>query len=209
MNIKDYVTYEDVNISSLFDILSKQLKIVHNNNYVVNNLNCDGIYVNDNMSFKNIRPASNYEKEKRENIIALSKIMIGTVLSKGTTFRDFSSVDNDWFTNNFDSIFSVINEEDFDKDYFYSVFFEGQNMYYSDYLNEKKKKEELSGRENVNSYRKVLRTAASSLYEDLSDDNTNVQEKSALISTSFNPILLISISAVIFLIITIFILLIN
>lgn len=209
MNLKDYITYENVDMSSFYDNLSNQLKQLHNNGLVVNNLNSYAIEVDDNATFKNIERSSNFEQEKRDNIISLSKLMIGMVLSSGTTFRDFSFVDTDWFIQNFDSIFSVINVENFDKDYFYSLYFEGKDIYYCDYLNEKKRREELSGRENVNSYKKVLRTAASSLYQDMSEEDlSDIQEKSALISTSFNPILLICISAII-LIITIFIILIN
>ena len=207
MNLKNYVMYENVDIASLFDSLSSQLKEIHNNGLIVKNLDSNQIQIGE-LSFKNMDIPDNYEKEKKENIVSLSKIMIGTVLSMGTTFRDFSYVDTNWFIDNFDNIFSVINIENFDKEYFYSVFFEGKDTYYCDYLNEKRKHEELSGRENVNSYKKVLRNAASSLYQGMSEENaTDIQEKSALISTSFNPILLISASAII-LVLTIFLLLI-
>jgi len=209
MNLNEYVMYENIDVSSFFDNISKKLKTIHNNGLIVRNLNCNQIRIDDDLSFENIGESQNFEQEKRENLITLSKIMIGLVLSTGNTFRDFSYVDDDWFIKNFDNIFSVININDFDKEYFNSLYFEGKDMYYCDYLAEKKKQEELAGRENVNSYRKVLRTAASSLYQDMSEEDiSDIQEKSALISTSFNPILLISISAII-LILTIFLLLIN
>lgn len=207
MKLRDYVMYDNVDVSSLFNSLSKQLKVIHNNKYVVNNLNCEDIFVGDEIAFKKINSSDNFEQDQRNNIISLAKIMIGVILSRGTNFRDFSQVDTNWFVQNFDNIFSVINEENFDKEYFYSILIDGNNKYYSDYLNEKKNKQELSGKENVNSYKKVLTNAASSLYQGIYDDDTSdFQEKKAAISASFNPLLLVGAMVIFLVLVLLFVL---
>ena len=78
--------------------------------------------------------------------------------------------------------------DNFDKEYFYSVFFEGKDDYYSDYLDRKKQSESLQGKSNLQEFRKVLRTAGSSLYED--QEEQEVKEKNANIQIAFNPLLI-------------------
>ena len=207
-SLKTYFSYENDfdDVSELYENLSRQLKIIHSNNMIVPNMNSDEITLGDSIAFK-AEKSNDFEAKKRENIVSFAKLMIGTYLSKSTGFKDFSNVDDNWFISNFDSIFDAINEENFDKEYFSSVLLEGKNYYYSDYLDRKRQSESLEGKSNIQGYRKVLRTAGSELYQNL-DDEIEIQEKSANMHISFNP-LLIGVSVAIIAVLTIMLILIN
>ena len=69
--------------------------------------------------------------------------------------------------------------------------------YYCDYLDRKRQSDSLQGKSNVVGYKKVLRNAGSILYEDLSDEESNIKEKNANIQTAFNPLLVIASLAII------------
>lgn len=189
--LKDYFSYEnDIDeVSGIFENLSRQLKIIHSKDMYVPNLSSKEIIVDDDVSFENMTFSENIEADKRKNILSLAKIMIGTYLSINTGFKDFSSVDDKWFLDNLDSIFETINVENFDKDYFSSIFLEGNNTYYSEYLDRKRQGEVLQGTSNVQGYRKVLRNAGSSLYQEM-DDQIDIREKNANLQTNFNPLLI-------------------
>lgn len=193
--LKSYFMYENdtSNISDIFNNLSKQLKIIHSHGMVVPNLSSESIVVDEdyNLSFDNMEYAedNDFVSQKRRNIVDLAKIILGAYLSLETGFRDFSTVDDEWFAKNVDGINEAIIAEGFEKDYYIELF-SGSNEYYSDYLDRMKQMNNLSGSQNVNSYKKVLRTAASSLYEDASEEVPEVVEsKTASISAYFYPIL--------------------
>ena len=207
--LRAYYTYEQEfdSISELYENLSRQLKIIHSNNMVVSDITSDEIYLGDSMAFKPVKDLENFEVKKRENILSFAKLMIGTYLSLKTGFKDFSHVEDQWFIDNFDSIFSAINEENFDKEYFELIFKEGKNYYYSDYLDRKRQSESLEGKSNIQGYKKVLRTAGSELYQNL-EDEIEIKEKNANIHISFNP-LLIGISLTIITILLIMLALVN
>ena len=139
----------------------------------------------------------------------------GEILGTNTTFANLVNMQKEKliginineFISNFDSIFDAINEENFDKEYFSSVLLEGKNYYYSDYLDRKRQSESLEGKSNIQGYRKVLRTAGSELYQNL-DDEIEIQEKSANMHISFNP-LLIGVSVAIIAVLVIMLILIN
>ena len=204
MNLEELFLYDkDVDLSEIYENLSRQLKVMHSNNIVVKNMNSYNIMYDKDISFNEYGQSDNFEKEKQDNIVTLSKIMLGFLLSKNNTFRDYSNINTEWFIDNFDNIFSIINEENFDKEYFHSVLIDKESTYYSDYLDYKRNKEELSGKSNVQGYKKVLKTAASSLYSDDSyEDNNDIKDKSAMISTAFNPILISGIIIILFIFIT-------
>lgn len=207
--LRTYFSYEnDIdNVSELFENLSRQLKVIHANNMVVPNINSDETYLGESMAFRTVKAGEDFQAKKRQNIISFSKLMIGTYLSLKSGFKDFSNVDDSWFLDNFDTIFQTINEENFDKDYFYSVLKEGKDYYYSDYLDRKRQSESLEGKSNIQGYRKVLRTAGSELYQEL-DDEIEIKEKNANIKITFNP-LLIGISLAIITILLIMLALVN
>lgn len=190
--LKEYYSYENDldGVTELFENLSRELKIIHSNNMVVPNLNSNEIVFGESMLYKTIKRSDNFELEKRNNILSLAKIITGIYLSSGTEFKDFSQVKDEWFIENFDNIFSTINYPNFDKEYFESIFLEGQNTYYSDYIDRKRQSESLDGKSNVQGYRKVLRNAGSNLYEDLSDIDSNIRDKNANLQTAFNPLLI-------------------
>lgn len=176
--------------TEVFYKISRELKIIHANNMVVPNLNSNEIVFGDSMYFKNMRKSNNFEIEKRNNILSLAKIMIGVYLSSKNEFRDYSEVNDEWFVNNLDTIFEVFNYPDFDKDYFSSIFLEGNDYYYSDYIDRKRQSEALQGNNNIKGYTKVLRNAGSSLYEDLCEIDNSIKEKNANMQTAFNPLLI-------------------
>ena len=189
--LRTHFSYENDldNVSELFENLSKQLKIIHSNNMAVSQVNSDEIFLGESMAFKPIKESGDFQAKKRQNIVSFSKLMIGTYLSLKTGFKDFSNVDDQWFIDNFDDIFNTINEKDFDRDYFSSVLLEGNDYYYSDYLNRKRQSESLEGKQNIHEYRKVLRTAGSELYQDL-DEEEDIKEKAGNIQITFNPLLI-------------------
>ncbi len=208
--LKDSLLYEqDLDlVPEMFEKMFRELKIIHSNGMIVPNINSEEIVFGGSMLFKTIKQPTNFDEQKRKNILSLSKIMIGTYLSLETGFRDFSAVDDKWFIDNFETIFNTMNYKDFDKEYFESVFLDGKNYYYSDYLDRKRQGESLQGNSNIQGYKKVLRTAGSSLYEDLSDEEITVKEKNANLQTAFNP-LLIGISVALITVLTIMLILVN
>ncbi len=190
--LKSYFLYEKNTdgVSEIYENLSRQLKAVHARETVVANMNSDEIVLDETPAFHPEMPF-NYPVEKRYNIKALAKMMIGTYLSLGTGFKDFSSVDDSWFIDNLDTIFDTIHEENFDKEYFASVFLEGKDDYYSDYLDRKRQAAALQGKSNEKGFVKELKTAASALYEDLSNQEENTNEKTAAnMQIAFNPLLI-------------------
>lgn len=185
-----YFLYENdsSNLKDIFDNLSKQMKIIHSHGMVIPNLSSKTIGYNENgFSFLNMSKPINFEADKRLNILSLAKLMLGTYLSSTTGFKDFSSIQDSWFIDNINDIVSSITDDDFEGEYFINLF-NGSNEYFCDYLDRKKQNETLGGRENVSQYKKVLKTAASSLYEDQSyeDDNSiDIENKTASINVSF------------------------
>ena len=121
--LREHFSYEKDfdELPELFESLSRQLRIIHSNNMIIPRLNSDEIIMGGSMSYNPVRQEDINQNEKRRNLLDLNKIMIGTYLSLETGFRDFSQVDDNWFLENFDSIFDTIHHENFDKEYFYSV----------------------------------------------------------------------------------------
>ena len=191
--LREHFSYEKDydELPELFESLSRQLKIIHNNNMIIPKLNSDVIIMGDSMAYKPIRQDEDNPNEKRRNLLDLNKLMIGTYMSLESGFKDFSQVDDSWFLENLDGIFDSLHYNDFDKEYFSSVFLEGNDDYYCDYLDRKRQSESLQGKSNVVSYKKVLRNAGSNLYEDLSEEESNIKEKNANIHAEFNPLLVI------------------
>ena len=194
--LESYLTYENdfSNIISIFDNLSKQLKIIHDNGMVVSSLSSSTIICDEdnNFSFAYMDRPENLDYGIRNNIVSLAKIMLGTFLSLTTGFRDFSFVDDNWFSSNINEINSAIMNEHYEAEYF-SGLFNGSNEYFCDYLERKRQNQNLSGNEKVSQYRKVLKTAASSLYQEQiyeEEAPVDIERKSALVSPSFYLILI-------------------
>ncbi len=181
------------NLPNIFSNLSRQLKIIHDNGMVIPLLNSDKIAVdNGEFSFQYMTEANNYELEKRKNITSFAKLILGTYLSLSTNFNDFSSVDDNWFSQNIDSILNSITADNFDKEYFDEVFKDGEDTYYSDFLDRKRQSEELGGKGNVNAYSKVLKNSASAFYSSSdTEQNEEGSRKSASINYLFYPVALL------------------
>jgi hypothetical protein len=193
--LNQYFTYENdySNLNDIFIKISRQLKENHENNMIIPELTSDNIiYDENNISFAGIEETDNIVLGKRRNIISLAKIILGAYLSLSTSYKDFSQVNDEWFLENLEDICSTITSDNFDPDYFREVFFEGKDEYYSDYYDRKKQNESLSDKSNVQGYKKVLKTAASSLYQEQvfdEEDDLSIEKKNASVSLLFYPLL--------------------
>lgn len=193
--MRDYFSYnrDYNNLPDIFNSLYKKLNIIHDNGMCVPRISSDNIFYDEDFSFDNMVLADNIELRKRENIIDLSKLFLGTYLSLSTGFKDFSFVDTEWFSNNLDSINSSITSDNFYPEYFSSVFFEGKNNYYHDFLENVRRKEELNSMSNNKTYKKILSNAASGVYSGYYDEQEQIIEKkpSAYINTLLYPTLIL------------------
>lgn len=184
---------EHPRMNSIFEDLSSQLETIHDKNMVVANLTSEGIIHSDEDSFyfESVVPSDNFEEDKKSNIKDFSKLVLGTFLSLEIGFRDFSKIDDSWMKDNCDDICDSIDSDIFESDYFKNTIVKGKEEYYHDYLNNKKQNEDLSGKGNVQSHKKVLANAASQFYKDMYEDEPIEKEKkSASLSTIFFPLLL-------------------
>ena len=190
--LRDYLVYnlDSLDLSELFDNLSKQLKVIHSYDKVVPTLTSDSILCDEKgFSFESIEDSNQIDTDKRNNILDLAKLVIGCFLSVSGEFRDFSTIDTSWFTDNIDDICATITDDSFRKDYYEALFENGSNEYYCDYLERVKQNEALGGKGNVRAYKKVLSNAASELYDDPEDD-LDLDKKVASISSLFYPLLI-------------------
>ncbi len=183
-------------MNSIFEDLSSQLEDIHDRGMVVSNLTSNGIIHDDDDSFRfeSIVQSDNFEEDKKSNIIDFSKLILGTFLSLEIGFRDFSKLDDSWVKENCEDICDSIKSDDFDKDYFNQVIKNKKLNYYHDFMTNKRQNEDLSGKGNVATHKKVLANAASQFYSDMYKDENDTQstqeKKSASLSTIFFPILL-------------------
>ena len=205
------------NLADMFEKLFRKLHAIHFDGKYIPNLSMANIAFDDNnnVHLVNATPIENVKEIKGQNIRALAKIMIGCYLSQGTLFNDLSYTDDSWFVDNLDTIFQCINYPSVDKEYFYSIFVDKKDEYYSDYLNNKREHNSLAGLQEKG-FVKTLKTAASMLYNDNSKElEQDIQQKdetnwkmSAKLHTAFNP-LLIGVSIATIAVITIMAILLN
>jgi hypothetical protein len=190
----DYFSYNDdySELNTIYDNLSREMKDIHNSGKVITNFSSSSINFDDGISFDSVGNPVNFELEKRNNIVSNAKMMLGTYLSLSTGFNDFSNVSDEFFTSNLDDICSSITSESFYPEYYYGIFNEGKNEYYCDFLARKKQERDLNGNKNVNSYKKVLSNAASSLYYDVSEEveGPTLDQKQAKVHSLFYPVLI-------------------
>ena len=203
--LREHFTYDsDVDLNKVpqdFKVLSDKLEIIHSRHAVVRPLNSDTIDYG-NLEFETIAKPINFEQEKEGNIVSLGKIMVGCYVSNQTGFRDFSDVKDDWFRANNDDVFEVFHYKDFDKEYF-GPLFEGNIVYFSDYIDKKRQAEQLSGLSKSNNKVKMLHNPnIPTEYYANSDDSITYVEKNksdiaARLHMVFNPLLIgISIAAI-------------
>lgn len=202
-NLNDYFlyNYDGNGLSGLFDAISDKMKEIHEGNRYVANLSSLSImYDGSNFSFGGIEPSYNQQYDKRRNIVGLAKLMLGSYLSVANGFKDFSEVDDNWFIQNIDDICSNISDDDFEPDYFYAVFTEGSNEYYSDFLDRLRQNASIGGKANTNVYAKVLSNGAGRLYSGEDEEKeveTTVEKKTAHVMPIFYPLLIgLSLTAV-------------
>lgn len=181
-------------LPAIFGGLYRKLRIIHDNGMYVSSINSSSIIHDSDFSFSSMSLADNFELRKRENIVDLTKLFLGTYLSLSTEFRDFSSVDTEWFSNNINDINSVITSDDFYPEYFSSVLLEGQNTYYDEFIDKKRQNDSLNSMNNKKGYKKLLSNSGSKLYQDQSEvleEEIPVERKSAYINFLFYPTLIV------------------
>lgn len=196
--LKDYFSYEvdSSNVDRIIEDLSRQLKMIHERGAVIRPLSCDSIVYDNKFYFDSLNKPVDFNSEKKENILTLSKIMIGAYMSVGAGFRDLSCVDSKWFAENIEDICSSVGISEYNKEYLMSIFLSNSNLYYCDFLDNHRQKERLQGSGNIQTYTKVLRTAASELYQDqslLPPESISEEKKNASINIIFYPLLVGSI----------------
>lgn len=199
LNLGEYFSYnkEVSSVSSIFEGLSRQLKEIHNQKMIVPNLSSKSISCDNGFRFINMVEPYNFEVQKRENMVSFAKLFLGTYLSLGTGFKDFSFVSDEWFISSLGDISSSITAEDFYPEYFDNLLTNGSGEYYSDFIDRKRQTSALNSSSNINGYSKVLRTAASSLYggedeyhEDEDYRNDPTTKNTALINRLFYPLVI-------------------
>ena len=197
--LKQYFSYnKDCDLSGIFYLLSRKMKVIHQNAMYVPVVDANHIVFDNDFSFDNMALSSDFINDRKNNIENLAKIFIGAFLSLGTEFYDLSQVDNNWLINNLDEISSSITADSYPKDYFESVLLNGKDNYYCDYLEKLKNSSELN---NSLAYKKVLSNAGSKYYQDQSEiDTSAIEKKVAFINYLFYPVLILSIFIVCFVI---------
>lgn len=210
--LNQYFSYnKDYNdMINAYRVLYKKMKIIHDNGMQVPYIDSNHILYDGSFSFDSMVLSQNIEVGRRENLLSLTKLFLGTYLSLSTEFRDFSQVDDEWVSTNLNSINDSITEEYYPKEYFSSVLLNGENLYYSDYLDKIEKENSYNTISNKNSYKKVLTNVGSSLYQDnsmnmdIDNEVSSIEKKSAFINIMFYPVLIISVLLVCFILYTCF-----
>ena len=205
--LREHFTYEQVALEEVpekFKELSETLEEIHSKGAVVKPLNSDTTIYNSK-EFTNISYPSNFELERKANILSLGKLMVGCFVSSGTGFKDFSDIDTDWFRNNTDTIFDCFHYKDFDRDYFEPLF-NGNEEYYSDYIDKKRQAARLKGTAIEQSNARVLAKRNGSIPA-IEGREEDYMEEAARVHMNFNPLIIGLSIAIIAIIITMIILL--
>lgn len=194
--MNQYFSYNsDCDVASIFYKLYQDMKIIHSNGMFIPVIDSNHIVYDGEFSFGSMILSNNIDLDRRENILSLTKLFLGTYLSIPSGFRDFSFVDTEWFSQNMNDINSIIISEGYFPDYFNSVLLNGEDSYYNDFVDNQRRAQSLGDTSNVIGYKKVLNNAASKFYQDqadISDDNSIVEKKTAFINYLFYPSIFLS-----------------
>ena len=191
--LEQYFSYcKDCDISFIFYQLYKKMKIIHSNGMYVPLVDSTHVFYDGDFSFDSISLSDDIASDKKRNILSLTKLFLGTYLSLSTEFRDFSSVNTDWFCQNMNDIDSIITGDDFLPEYFHSVFLDNADNYYCDFIDEWKKNRNSPGLNH--GYKKVLSNSGSKFYQDQPEPikDVIVEKRAAFINYLFYPVLILS-----------------
>lgn len=196
--LNQYFAYYDddeySHVNEIFSSISREMKKIHEQGMYIPNLSGDSIVCNDDYSFSftEMAESDNIELDKRKNIIAIGKMLVGAYLSLPLGYNDYSLMPDEFFTKETDNICSSISSDKFNSEYIISLFSEGSNEYYSDYLDRKKQNESLNSSSNVRGFAKVLSNAASSLYQEqvFDEEDLSVEQRKASLNVIFYPLLI-------------------
>lgn len=139
MNLYDYLTNYDVDITDTFTDLYKKLKVINDNGLKVVNLDSKHINMNEEGTFDFDDNYELAESGDSSNLITLTKLFLGSFYTKGIDFKDLSNHSTDRIIDNLDEISRTIDNDSYDREYFERVF-DGEIIYYQDYLNKKEDK---------------------------------------------------------------------
>ncbi len=131
--LSEFLIYnKDCDISSIYYNLFKKLEDIHKNGMYVQMLDSNNICHDGDMNFYFLNIVKNYDGELfvYDNVLSLTKMMVGTYLSIFNKFMDFSHVDSKWFFQNVNNINSMISDSNYIPSVLTSVL-SGEILYYS------------------------------------------------------------------------------
>ena len=131
----------------MFIDLYRDLEIINKNDLVIDNMDMDHIYLNeDTNSFAFDDEYSMGDEDAiNDNLMDLTKIFFGSYVESPSGYKDFSKASTDWVKDVFDELKDEIPNPDFEKDYFRRVF-DGEIIYFNRYKEKEKEKKEKPGK---------------------------------------------------------------
>ena len=143
MTLNEYLTYNgNENIGEMFIDLYRDLEIINKNDLIVNNMDMDHIYLNEesNSFTFDDKYSIGDEDAINDNLMDLTKIFFGSYVESPTGYKDFSKASTAWVIDAFDELKDDITNPDFEKDYFRRVF-DGEIVYFNKFKEKEKEKE--------------------------------------------------------------------
>lgn len=128
---------ESEEISDIFLDLDKKLKYVHQQGAYVHNLNSDNIkYSGTGFNFSKTSVFRGLNEDlKKENIVALAKLNLGTQVSIASGFSDFTAISTESIMANFSMMEMTLSSGFPNDEYLKMVFEKGVvDVYYHEYL---------------------------------------------------------------------------
>ena len=136
MNLYDYLSNYDANIEDIFLGLYEKLKVINDNGLRISNLDSKHVTMNKDGLFDLSEEYELSDRGDNSNLITLTKMYLGAYYSKGREYDDLTKIRVDKLKDNLDDIYSTIEDDSFDKEYFDRVF-DGELVYYPEYKTKK------------------------------------------------------------------------
>ena len=197
--LRDYLSYEikEEQLSSLFYALSFMLENLHQKGYEVTELNSDTIQIENQIpTFTQIARIDIQKNLKEENILDLTKLMLGSYITISVGFSDYTKLSLSFLQENFNEMENIV-PSSIDKMYFREVIVNGKREYYHHFYERKAVELEplgnSSSHSNARTKSKVLPNGVGKMYM-LSDDSQD--KMGAFINVIFYPTLLLVLTIV-------------
>ncbi len=138
-NVSEYFsepgTREPKNVNNVFYLLYQEMEKIHQRRSFVSFVSATDAFIGeDRVFYRDVYRSSNIEIDSEKNLLDLTKMFLGTYMSMGVDFFDFSKQGLDMMVDNYDSIEKSMEAEEFPADYFRSVLIDGENVYFNDYF---------------------------------------------------------------------------